>query len=141
VIEIPAEYGTLKKRVQKTPPTTRAIDIPAEYKTVKVRKMVSPPQEKAIEIPAEYTTVTRRKLTREGAMAWREILCETNIRAGTVTAIQRALEKNGFEPGPIDGVIGHQTLAAVRGFQSAKGLPEGGLTIATLDALGVEAGR
>ena len=140
-IEIPAEYTTVKRRVTKTPATTRTIEIPAEYKTVKIRKMVKAPQERKVEIPAQYTSVSQRKLVKEGRMEWRQILCQTNIRPDTIVSLQRSLKKIGHDPGPIDGVVGGETMRAVHSFQTAKGLPQGGLTIATINALGVDLSR
>jgi peptidoglycan hydrolase-like protein with peptidoglycan-binding domain len=44
--------------------------------------------------------------------------------------IQRALVKAGFNPGPVDGVNGPKTAAALGAFQKANGLPASG----TLDS-------
>ncbi|MCA9774740.1 MAG: peptidoglycan-binding protein [Myxococcales bacterium] len=70
-------------------------------------------------------------------MEWRQILCQTNVRPGIVRDIQRALVTAGYKPGPIDGVLGKETMAAVESFQKAKGLVVGPLTFRTLEALGV----
>ena len=137
-VEIPAVTKVVKKRVVKTPPTTKKLEIPAEYKTVRVQKLVEPAKETKIEIPAKTDQITRRELKSEARREWREILCETNIRPGTVQALQRALHNAGHDPGPIDGVVGRATLDAVASYQRAKGLPSGGLTLATLDSLGVQ---
>ena len=40
--------------------------------------------------------------------------------------IQRGLREQGFDPGPLDGVIGHRTRAAIRRWQTARGLPPTG---------------
>ena len=141
VVEIPAEYKTVKKRVVVRPETTRKVTIPAEYRTVKVRTVVKPPTERRIEIPAQYQTITKRDMVKDGELAWRPILCETNADRTTVTAIQRALKSAGHDPGPIDGVIGRNTLAAVTSYQKSKGLPSGQITYATLDSLNVKVGR
>ena len=140
LVDVPATYKTVSKRVVKTPATTRTVEIPAQYKTVKVRKLVSSPQTRRIEIPEEYQTVTKRRMVAEGRMAWRPILCETNAKRPMVRNIQRALDRAGHSPGPIDGIIGRQTTSAIRSFQKAKGLPTGNLTVATLHALGVRNG-
>ncbi len=137
-IEIPAVTKLNKKRVMKSGPTTQEVEIPAKYKTVRVQKLVEPAKETKIEIPAKTEELTRRTVTSEAKLEWREILCETNIRAGTVQALQRALKDAGHNPGPIDGVVGRETLAAVASYQQKKGLPTGGLTMATLDSLGVQ---
>ena len=120
------------------PPTTREIVIPAEYKTMKVQTVTSPPKEIRKEIPAEYTTVTRTELVTEGRMEWRGILCETNMTGTTVRDLQRALKAKGFEPGPIDGIYGRQTGAAVTSYQRANNMATGGLTFETLRKLGIK---
>ena len=40
LVEVPAEYRTVTKRVLKTPAGTKKVTIPAVYKTVKKRIMV-----------------------------------------------------------------------------------------------------
>jgi hypothetical protein len=139
-ITIPAEYKTITKRVVDQPATTRTIKIPAEYSTVKVQKLAQPAQEKRIAIPAEYQTVTKTEKISEGRLEWRPILCETNVTSDIVARIQRALSAKGHNPGPIDGVIGTETMSAVRSFQKANGLASGQLTIETLKALDVSLG-
>lgn len=53
-----------------------------------------------------------------------------------VAELQRRLSALGFDPGPIDGVYGRRTIAAVKTFQKAKGLTVDGIvgpqTIAAL---------
>jgi hypothetical protein len=137
-IEIPAVYETVKKRVQVKPPTQRSIEIPAAYKTVKVRKLVSPPEERRIPIPAEYETITKTELVTDGVMEWRRVLCETNMGADIISRIQNALMMNGHDPGPIDGVMGPETHRALRGYQMEKNLATGGLTYETIRSLGIK---
>ena len=136
-IEIPAEYKTIKKKVMVKKPTTRTIEIPAEYNTVKVKKMVEPPQEKKIEIPAEYQTITKTEMETDGHMEWRKILCETNVSPDFIKRFQTALLNAGHDPGPIDGVIGRLTEAAMKSYQKEKGLAVGAVTYETMKSLGV----
>lgn len=136
-IENPAEYQPVKKRVMKTPPTTRKVVIPAEYKMVKTRKLVEDSKTQAITIPAEYTDVTKREMVTDGRIEWRPVLCQTNTTPDVIRKLQTALDKAGFNPGPIDGQLGQGTLSAVSNYQKAKGLPTGGLTIHTLESLDV----
>ena len=136
--EIPAQYDTLEKSVIATKPSTRKVAVPAVYKTISVVEEVSPPSERKIKVPAKYATVTKRKLVKDGMMDWREILCDTNMTRDRITAIQSALQKAGHNPGSIDGVIGGDTMRAVNSFQRQKGLPvDKYLNIATVRALGV----
>jgi uncharacterized protein (TIGR02594 family) len=44
-----------------------------------------------------------------------------------VRSIQRALQSLGFDPGPIDGIWGRKTIAAVVAFQDSIGLPTTGV--------------
>jgi hypothetical protein len=136
-IEIPAAYDTVKKRVQLKPPSQRTIEIPASYKTVKVRKLVSPPEERRIPIPAEYETVTKTEVVNDGGMEWRQVLCETNMGADIISRIQSALSMAGYDPGPIDGVLGPQTHRAIKSYQMEKNLASGGITYETIKSLGI----
>jgi hypothetical protein len=129
---IPAQYETIKKRVMVEPPKERKVEIPAEYKTVKVRKMLTPPQERKVAIPAEYQTITRSEKISDGHVEWRRILCETNVNASIIRQVQMSLRDAGHNPGRIDGVIGYQTQSALKSYQRANNLAEGGLTYETL---------
>lgn len=101
-------------------------------------EIASPAQESRSEIPAEYSTVTSRELVSDGKMEWRSILCDTNTTKAKITQIQQALLKAGYNPGPIDGDIGVETMRAVNSYQKAKGLPvDKYLNIATVKSLGV----
>jgi peptidoglycan hydrolase-like protein with peptidoglycan-binding domain len=57
-----------------------------------------------------------------------------------VREVQQALQQKGHDVGPIDGVMGPKTSAALREFQQAEGLKASGrLDRQTLSALGVQA--
>jgi len=65
-------------------------------------------------------------------------LADPRMSGATVKAIQRGLRQAGFNPGPVDGVFGPQTQAAVLGFQATRGLiPDGEVGPRTAKALGV----
>jgi len=56
-----------------------------------------------------------------------------------VKPVQEALRDNGQDPGPIDGIMGPRTKAAVKNFQRAEGLPETGrLDAETMTKLGAK---
>lgn len=56
--------------------------------------------------------------------------------------VQQALKEKGFDPGPIDGVMGPKTRDALKSFQSANNLKATGkLDEQTAQQLGVEAGQ
>lgn len=43
-------------------------------------------------------------------------------RSQTILAIQRKLTEDGYEPGPVDGIFGHMTRAAIMAYQHDQGL-------------------
>jgi len=157
----PATYKTITRTVVKTPASTRKVDVPpvfktvrkqvvdtpatvvkkpteAEYSTVRVRKMIEPPSENRVSLPAEFQTITKRVKVSSERMSWQPILCETNVNAEVIARIQRALDKEGFSPGDIDGVLGSATLSAVEAYQRANNLARGGVTMETLKSLEVK---
>jgi len=138
--DVPAKYTTVKKQVKKAEASTKEVPIPAKYEMVRVRKLVSPAREKRTPAPAKTETVTKRVKIADGKLEWRPVLCEVNMSKDIVLGIQQALKTAGYNPGPIDGVIGGQTMVAVNNFQRKKGLATGGLTIDTIRALGVKIG-
>jgi localization factor PodJL len=65
---------------------------------------------------------------------------ENDLRRAFISTVQSALGNRGFDPGPVDGDLGPNTLDAVRAFQQTKGLPvTGRLNPETMDALDVGA--
>ena len=121
----------------KTAASVQNIAVPAVYRAQKVRKLVTAAQEKRIDIPAVKQMVTKRIRVSSPKLEWRSILCETNMTKGMNLKIQNALHKEGYNPGTIDGVIGRQTLLAVDEYQRKNNLSTGGLTLRTLEKLGV----
>lgn len=56
----------------------------------------------------------------------------------SVKEVQKALQAKGYPPGPVDGILGKRTRAALLRFQEENGLEGGGyLTEATMRALGL----
>lgn len=135
--EIAGRYQNVTKRVMSSPATTKESEIPAAYKTVRVRKLSQPAQETRVAIPAKSQEITKRIKVTDGKMEWRQVLCETNMSKDLIVRLQETLQRQGYDPGPVDGVLGGQTMNAVAEFQSKKGMPRGGLTLATFDALGI----
>jgi hypothetical protein len=137
-IEIPAVYAIERKQVMKTPPTTREIDIPAQFKTVKVTKLVEPAKEVRNPIAEEHQTVAKTVMVEDAKLEWRSILCETNMTRDNAQKIQKSLKAAGYNPGPIDGVIGKQTQMALNQFQTDNHLPSDDyVNLATVKALQV----
>jgi peptidoglycan hydrolase-like protein with peptidoglycan-binding domain len=51
--------------------------------------------------------------------------------------VQRALAARGYQPGPIDGQLGKQTVSAMQKFQADNGLPQGQPSVEAVKLLGV----
>jgi len=99
----------------------------------------TPASTRTIEIPAEFATVSKKRLVKKGGFTeWREVLCNDRVTGYTIRQIQAALRERGYDPGPIDNVLGAQTKAALTKFQKDNNLPVGQLDIETLRALGVQ---
>ncbi len=89
-------------------------------------------------VPAEYRTVTKRTIKNKGGFSeWREVLCPGKI-SNAIEQVQKALLKKGFDPGPIDNILGPKTRAALIQFQEDNNLPHGNLDLKTMAALGIK---
>ncbi len=137
--EIPAEYQNVTTRVLKTPATVREVVIPAEYKTVTKRVLVTPATEREIQIPAQYVDVAEKRLAQQGGYTeWTEVLCASKTSNDVVRDVQRELKRKGYDPGPIDGVLGIKTQTALKQYQIDNNLPVGNLNIPTLTKMGIK---
>jgi len=107
---------------------------PAEYKTVAVTKPIEVP--KGEHLPVLYKTVSEKVKVTDEQMRWTEVLCDTDMSECRISEIQRALARGGYNPGPIDGIVGRQTMSAVKAFQKDFNLAVADhLTIETVRAL------
>ncbi len=70
LVKVPAVYKTVKKKVVKTPATTKVIEIPAESKTIKVKKLVSAAEVKTITIPEVKKTIEKKELDTKSEFSW-----------------------------------------------------------------------
>jgi hypothetical protein len=137
VVPVPAQYKTVTKRVVVEPATTKTVVIPAVYKTVRVKELVEPAKVKKVAIPPVYKTVTKKVKVADSVLKWVPVVCKSSMTGNLVKNVQTALKEQGFNPGPIDGIMGPRTRAALHKFQKANGLAVGGLTKETLRALGL----
>ena len=87
LIKVPAKYKTIKKKVVKTPATTKVIEIPAETKTVKVKKLISPAKTETTTIPAVKSTIEKKVLEHGPSFSW--------IKVGD--AVDKGLNYTGHE--------------------------------------------
>jgi len=133
----PAVYNKVSKRVVSRPASTRTVTTPARYTSVKIKKLISPASERRMAIPATYKTITKKRMVADGYAKWVPIVCKTSMTRPTIQRVQQALKSAGYYNGPIDGVWGSASRSATRSYQKAKGLPVAGLSVATMEALGL----
>ena len=116
--------------------------VPAQYKTITVRELVTPASFQVDVVPAKFATVEKKQLVAKESIQWRQILCETNTTPDLVLRLQQALVAEGYNLGTApNGNFGPATKAAVRKYQEANGLPTGGLTLSTVQRLGLMGGN
>jgi len=70
LVKVPAKYKIIKKKVVKTPATTKVIEIPAVSKTIKIKKLVKPAETKTITIPEVKTTIEKKVLDNKSEFSW-----------------------------------------------------------------------
>jgi hypothetical protein len=138
--QIPAKHKTIKKLLIKEKASIEKVAVPAKIKTMRMSKLVAPASEKRIPIPAKHQIVPKRSKVSGARLEWHPVLCETNTTRELVLQIQGALEKAGFNPGVVDGTIGNATMRAVDAYQRKHDLPHGGLTLQTIEKLGIKIG-
>lgn len=138
LVEVPATYKTVEKKVLKNQAYTREETVPMQYKIVSREVIVEAEKIVQVETPATYKTVQKRVVVEKGGyQVWREILCGNDLTTEKIIQIQKALQANGYDPGPIDDLFGPLTKAALVQYQKDKGLPVGNLNLETLRSLGV----
>jgi len=137
-VETPAKIAEYTRKVVKTPGRFVAKQIPAKTSTVEIEELVTEAISTPYNEPAEFSSVERRIKISDPRLEWQPVLCQVNISEDIIAQVQKALTQEGFEPGPIDGVMGRGTTRAISLYQQANQIADGGLTMETLEKLGVD---
>lgn len=137
-VPVEAQYATVQKRVLVDRGGVAEVPTAPEFKTVSTQEILNQAHTTSTLTAPRTDIVERTVLRSPERFEWVEVLCDTNAQTSSITDLQRALRDQGYYNGPIDGIIGPQTEAAVRKFQSANGLPhQGFVTMETLNRLGL----
>ena len=118
----------------------RVVEVPAEYVNIKKKVMTSPASTQIIEVPEETRTITKKRLVKQGGYTeWREVVCANDLTPTLIQQIQNALISKGYDLGAAgaDAVMGTATKAALVQFQKDRALPIGNLDFKTLGKLGI----
>lgn len=111
--------------------------VPAVYRTEVVKTVVRPGGVRTVTHPAVYRTVEQPVLKESGRQSWARVVCGGAIAPAFMQRVQQSLIAQGYDPGPPNGVGTEQTYAALRRYQSDRGLAQGQLTVESAQALGV----
>lgn len=83
LVEIPAQFKTVTRRVCTKPASTKTEQIPPVFKTVMEKVLVTPGSWKCTPIPAEFSTVTKRRMVEPCRWEWRHnTACDVPEAAG-----------------------------------------------------------
>jgi len=135
---IPANEIAYDRTVVKTAGRFERVKVDATYEDVSVTELIADASSVKIPVPGVNSKVERRVKTDDSRFEWQAVLCETNTTGDIITRLQAALQKEGFAPGSIDGVLGQGTLNALEKYQKKNKLAEGGVTMESMKSLGVE---
>lgn len=136
--EFESEYIDVERVQIKTPGYYQSIEIPAVYENKEIATLEKAATSVIVPVPAVTTELTQRELISDARLEWRPVVCETNMTKDVVVRLQEALNEAGYSAGTPDGLLGPGTLRALTQFQNANGLPEGGVTYTTIEALGID---
>jgi len=136
--ETPAVVKTFEQTLVKTPGRFETKTVDAVHEDVSVKKLVSNAVITKTPIPAKNQSFTKTVKIADARLEWRPVLCETNVSTEAITSIQKALDERGYESGETPGVIDQAMFNAIEQFQKDENLAQGGLTLSTIEALGLE---
>tara|TARA_B100000508_G_C11452024_1_gene274614 strand:- start:311 stop:1384 length:1074 start_codon:yes stop_codon:yes gene_type:complete len=130
--------GAQEKVNQTTGEILCLVEEPAVYKTIEKRILVAPERPEYKIIPAQFEKIMRTETIEAERLEWRRILCETNVTPAVIRSLQSALNKKGFDAGKVDGEYGYRTNQAITAYQRKNGLAMNGLTYETIEHLGIK---
>jgi len=129
--------GPVQKLDQSTGEIMCLVEEPAQYKTIEKRVLVEPEKPEYKVIPAQFESITKTEVIQPEHLKWYRILCETNMGTQPIIRIQQALRGKGYDIS-IDGKLGAATINAITDYQTKNGLATRGITYETLEHLGVK---
>lgn len=117
-----------KKRIKKK--TSKKMMMPKKA----VEKSI--PKEPVVKM-APKATEASKAVAPKAEETKAPVKSKAQIQKNIVYGIQAALKSKGYNPGSLDGKMGPNTAAALKAFQSSRGLPVGVLSKDTFRALGL----
>jgi hypothetical protein len=131
------QYKTVVKKVIKKEGQLLEIDVFPEYEEVTRYIKKENARFEEVNIKPEYQEVQRVRVISEGGKVEPiEVLCNKDYPQ-YIQQIQEKLAALGYDPGPVDGVLGRKTKNAITQYQADNNLPIGQLDFQTLKSLGI----
>lgn len=134
----PAEYVEVEREIVDKAAEAVVSEIPAITQTIAVQRLTAPAAERRITIPAQTKAVSRRVQVAPASVEWKQVLCKINMTPKVISSLQKALKREGYDPGPVDGVLGKGTLRAMEQYQTTEGIDRGGMTLELLEHLNIK---
>ncbi|SOC09297.1 peptidoglycan-binding domain-containing protein [Rhodobacter maris] len=114
---------------------------PAVVETVTEHALVAPekrdPVSGVVLEPARYNTITEARIVEGGERLWFRRVCDADLTPEHIQTLQRALAARGLYAGPETGRIDRATTAAIRAYQSQRGLISPVLSQRAAEQMGV----
>jgi len=137
LVDRPAEFANYTREVVKTAGRFERESVPAVMKEVKVENLTTQASSSQTMSAPKTKTVSRRVMVSDARIEWQPVLCELNMTRDIIVSLQKALARKGYQPGPIDGVLGRATSRAIQKYQRDNQLADGGLTMELLEKLNI----
>lgn len=134
---VAAVTRTVRQRRLVTPAETRWVNVPERTVMRRVRQLVEPERQISVPVPAVYEMRERLVQVAPAQQRWVSVICDTNATPELLRRVQTTLGAAGHDPGTRDGRWGRRSSQALAAYQRASGLTPAGLTVETLQALGV----
>lgn len=134
----PANEIEYERTVVKTAGRFEREEVEETFEDVTVSELIADAQSVKIPVAGASEKIDRRVKVADSRFEWQAVLCETNTNGDIISRLQAALVEEGYNPGSVDGVLGKSTLNALEDYQQKNSLAEGGVTIESIRALGVE---
>ena len=100
-------------------------------------KAKAPAKKQIMKKPVTKQKMMKKSSTVKKSTTSTKQTAKASSKKSIVFGIQKALKDKGFDPGTMDGKMGPGTAAALKAFQSSRGLPVGQLNKDTFRALGL----
>lgn len=117
LVEEPAVYRTVTRQVVKAPTGLKRVVVPEQLGQRPAARLVAPATAERVREPARLESRFERELVRPERLEWRPVLCPTNMTPEVIARVQQSLRAEGYDPGPVDGVLGVRTQRALAQYQ------------------------